>query len=191
MSERPTAPDGVQWRYVSDEWTYVEGYRYAWYVTGDSEPLLSLQHETRNGWASASKAEHRAFSACLRAPQGEPTQAGASADVEALVDQIAAVIQTAVRFEAWPGLSEDERRPWLDLARAIVKKVAALRSRAGVGEDERTLYHLRCGWCGAYEGEVDEGELCPASTEDDMHPHQFGIYERVARLSGDDQGGET
>jgi hypothetical protein len=46
----------------------------------------------------------------------------------------------------------------------------------------RTLYALRCGWCGAYEGTVDPAEPCARDndTGDYIGPHQFGIYEQYS-----------
>lgn len=47
--------------------------------------------------------------------------------------------------------------------------------------DAATLYHLRCGWCGAYEGTVNPGEPCAKDSDKGEYigPHQFGIYERA------------
>lgn len=52
---------------------------------------------------------------------------------------------------------------------------------------ERTVYWRRCGWCGAYEGEVDPREPCArdVATGDYIGPHQFGPLEPVARPIAD------
>lgn len=53
---------------------------------------------------------------------------------------------------------------------------------ASQGEREpvaETLYTMRCGWCGAYEGTVDPTEPCAkdSNTGEYIGPHQFGITE--------------
>lgn len=42
-----------------------------------------------------------------------------------------------------------------------------------------TLYAMRCGWCGAYEGTVDPAEPCArdSNTGEYIGPHQFGVVE--------------
>lgn len=42
------------------------------------------------------------------------------------------------------------------------------------------LYVARCGYCGETEGMVDPNEVCRDSTEEDMHPHRFGVFDLFA-----------
>ena len=54
------------------------------------------------------------------------------------------------------------------------------RSHWSLGDQERVVYYLRCGWCGAYEGTVDPTEPCARDhdTGEYIGPHQFEVYER-------------
>ena len=57
MDERPVAPEGARYRYVSDRWRRLGNYRWAYYETCGTR-LLAVQKLTRGGrWAAASKAE--------------------------------------------------------------------------------------------------------------------------------------
>lgn len=62
-----------------------------------------------------------------------------------------------------------------DMDAAIAALTASPEGEA-VGEPVvETLYTMRCGWCGAYEGTVDPNEPCASDGEGYIGPHQFGV----------------
>ena len=122
------------------------------------------------------------------------------AGIEALADELIALREPSEPVAWWNQWSE-YRELWTDKDRADAQiadwhRIEAMKERdeppevvvqkplylnpptvQPSGPVAQTLYAMRCGWCGAYEGTVDPSEPCAQDETGYIGPHQFGVLE--------------
>lgn len=103
------------------------------------------------------------------------------AKIERALDKVDALCSGTERWTMSVPVREDyDHDIVISGALAEARSILALLTEGGE-PGHATLYRLRCGWCGAYEGTVDPGEACAQdpNTGEFIGPHEFGVYERA------------